>query len=526
MTYRRLPIPLVAALAAGLAAATPVGAWDQVEWRAPADREVPFEPGLVGVGVDRSGAAAFFLGVRGDDGGPVLQTRRRPRLGGWGTPESASAAPAIVKTNAVGERLIVEIPPSDSDGFTVRARVGDSAAGDARIAFPDATDRSRISLDAALADSGRAVVAASAGRRVVVVERRIDGAWTPPLELSRGSNLGELLVAVNDAGDAIVTWSRGILGRTRLESRRRRAPLRWTPRTIVAPRPAASIARLAIDQTGRGLMALNAAGPGRGPAGAVSPPGNPRWSRQDLSRPGEELFPVGLAVDGAGRAVAIWVRPGGRLIRTGYAVGSGWRRTGAFHLTPGSANGVAVGLAVGPLGEVVMIAEEGQAPPVVHRRDPFGRWSRPVGIGARATGGPFIAPLVSVNAAGDAVAAGEAEAGQHEVSGYASADVGPRRAVLLQTLRLRPRTVETGSVPRIDLRVRSRGTILLTVHRGDQVRSLAGAIIRARAGRQVVPWPAALRAAIRRPGTYVLRVQSGERTGAAARLAVAFRIGS
>ncbi|WP_217914587.1 hypothetical protein [Miltoncostaea marina] len=368
---------------------------------------------------------------------------------------------------------------------------GAARPGDAWPGAPAGPLAMRDRRSAAVAPDGTTATAWLADGAVRVATRPPDGARsTRRLAGARGVTRGPV-VAAGASGDVLVAWARRSAGRSAVVAADRRPGGAWSPpRTIARLAGSPSGLAAAVDAAGRGTVAWEA------PAGRIVAAehrrGAARWSRPAHVGRAGALGVSGLAVDGAGTAVLVTsgtaVRPGVRAFTR--APGGRWSRPRAV-----TGAGCCVdALAVGPLGDTVMAAEDGTR---LARRPAGGRWlSRPVVADQPAT-------WLRVDAAGDMLAISEPIGSSGSEPVLARTLRAPARPVV-RALRVARRG---GAAPRVRLALSRPGRVLLTLRRGGGP-VVAAAMVTPRRRAVTVALPARLRDALG-AGRHALTADTG-----------------
>jgi hypothetical protein len=341
-----------------------------------------------------------------------------------------------------------------------------------------------------------------------------------PRSLSAGPQ-----VALNDSGDAVVAWVDAAASGSVIEAAVRAPDGRWSRPTSVsgAPVPAGSL-QITLDATGHAVAVwlrkvagssgggqtstIMAAERSRGAAGWTAP--------ARLAGP-TNAYGLGAGVDGAGTVLfAWWGFTENRLVVTSRSPGGAWRTPQPL---PGN-QGPIQAMAVGPLGDVV-VSSGGTGS------------TNGFQLTTRAPGGPWLSQLIDVNlnagpvlvnGAGDALAISSADESntQHQV--YASAYEAPADRPTIRALRA-VRAGGPASTVRVRVVLSAAGRVLLTLTGTDGRTTMAAAVVAIGAKGAVIPLPARLASAMRRPGVYRLTADTGARVAARGRRAAALRVG-
>ena len=168
---------------------------------------------------------------------------------------------------------------------------------------------------------------------VQAASRQAGGTWQQPLDLSAaGQNAEAPQVAIDSAGDAIAVWSRSDGTNTILQASSRVAGGAWqTPIDLSATGWSAASPQIAIAPSGDAVAVWRrATGAGTLIERASKPPGGYWQPPLPLSAAGQNASEPQLAVNGAGDALAIWLRSDG----TNTIVQSSERPVGGDWRTP------------------------------------------------------------------------------------------------------------------------------------------------------------------------------------------------
>ena len=244
------------------------------------------------------------------------------------------------------------------------------------------------------------------------------GAWSAPVVLSKKGQFVEApQIAVDAAGKAVAVWQGLVARNVMIQSASRLPGGAWSRPVDVSTKGGDSTSpRIAIDTAGRAVAVWQRYTGGTVAQSASLRPGG-AWSRPvNLSKKGQEALGPQVAVDAAGEAVAVW-----RTVNGNVVLQSASRRPrGAWSAPAGvSKKGEEVAspqVAIDAGGEAVVVWErilDGNTHSVRSAvRSPRGAWSRPVGLGRKGRDG--TAPEVAIGASGEAVAVWEGR-GSHTI---------------------------------------------------------------------------------------------------------------
>jgi PKD domain len=354
------------------------------------------------------------------EGKESLMAASRPAGGSWSAPVPVTTAPTgleiydlNVVISAAGEVTVAwDVIGGATPVVQVSSeRPGGSWSAPTTISTPG---RQADGLDLAVDSAGHLTAAWQEYNGndfvVVVADRRADGVWTTPLQVSPTvGNAQQASLAVDDQGDAVVAWSEQLQigAATRSHGGAWSAPIEVTPAGEIVRPP-----KVAMDPAGEAVVVWSrfegshylAQSRTMSPAGA--------WSEKvDLSDPSFDVYDAEVAIDPAGEAVAVWEHEGagdtGVIEGASRPLGSAWSQ--AAGLTPPGDVASSPDLAISASGEAVLVWEGGSS---VETMTPFGiarpaggGWGAPHGLAPNAKRGNY--PMVATDAGGDAVVAWE-----------------------------------------------------------------------------------------------------------------------
>jgi len=323
------------------------GAWSRpVRLSAGGDGEAPQ------VALDRAGdAVVVWQQAHGHK--EVIESATRPAGGAWSRPVDLSAPGRVegpeVAVDSKGEAVAVWVHSRGAryviQSATLPVDGTWSAPADLAVATTD-TRRPQVAVD----EAGDAVAVWQQIRggndAILAVTRPAGGAWSAPAVLSApGQNARGPQVALDQFGDAVAVWQRSNGHHLIVQSATLPAHGSWSrPVNVSGPGRSAGGAQVAVDQAG-GAVAVWSRSEGRRRV-VQSARLDRSWSRPvDLSRSAIAYAPQ-VEVDPSGNAVAVWTRRSGAR----YIIQSASRRAGRAWSKPfdlsGTVNGNGLELAV------------------------------------------------------------------------------------------------------------------------------------------------------------------------------------
>lgn len=316
------------------------GVWSRpVRLSAGGDAEFPQ------VALDRAGdAVAIWQEARGAS--ETIESAARPAGGAWSRPVDLSVPGRVeapeVAVDSAGEAVAVWVH-SHGDRYVIQSAarpVGGawSAPADLAMAAAD-TRRPQVAVD----EAGDAVAVWQQARgdndAILAVTRPAGGAWSAPAVLSAlGQNARGPQVALDQYGDAVAVWQRSNGRHLIVQSAMLPAHGSWSrPVNLSAPGRSASGAQVAVDSAGDAVAVWSRSEGSRRVVQSATL--DRSWSRPvDLSRTGLAYAPQ-VAVDPDGNAVAVWTRRSGAR----YVIQSASRRAGGAWSKPVDVSGQASG---------------------------------------------------------------------------------------------------------------------------------------------------------------------------------------
>jgi hypothetical protein len=373
--------------------------------------------------------------------------------------------------------------------------------------------------------AGTRVVAWFARGAIRAAVRDPMSGWGPTRLLASGRSLRVgPLVAVNDSGDAIVGWVRQTGSLSIVEASVRAPDGRWSRPAVVSGVPAAAgFLQLTLDSMGHGVAVWIRRVAGRSGGGQLSTimasdhaRGAAAWTPPGRLAERTNAYVLSAGVDGAGTVlVAWWGFVENRLVVTSRSPGGAWRTPQPL---PGN-QGPIQAMAVGPLGDVVMSSGGTGSTNgfQLTTRTPGGAWRSQFISGAQNPEG------VLVNGTGDALALSSADPSNSQHQFYASAYDGPADRPTIRALRAL-RAGGTASALRVRIVLSAAGRVLLTLTGTDGRTTTAAATVAIGANGAVIPLPARLANAMRRPGAYRLTADTGARSAVRGRRTAVLRV--
>ncbi len=411
--------PLAAAVAATLVLAASAQA--APTWLEPVDLTAESEVSSIGHVAVAPDGSSVVVWEQFTGGHFVVQARRRSPGGSFGpvatvSPLDSEADSVDVATDGAGSATIVwEEDPPGPDPRQIRAALwhaGEAAVGGAQTISDASIDSTEPSL--AVASSGRAVIAwLQSADSVIKAAIRPDPA--SPFGSVRSVSDTSLAfidlppaVAVNDAGDAVVAWSRDDGSGTgtfivEANDRPRNGSFTGVGARVSSSAFGAGSATepvVVIDRTGRETALWSADDRVRY---AERVPGA-SWSDTAPASPGSASTPVAAIADD-GTVVAAWLAESIVQAAVRAPGGAGWTPKG--DLSGALMMGIVPVVAVGGNGDAMVAWEPAQQEAVFARRLPkggsFGPLEKAVG---RAAGQPrnFFAPDIGLDDQGNATA--------------------------------------------------------------------------------------------------------------------------
>jgi hypothetical protein len=473
---------------------------------------------LRGVGFGRGGGGPQVLYGHtpgfGEDDAPTFELSvRRLTDGPWRAPVP-SGLPAGLRQvsinasgNAVGWRRGFDLENSlvvSSFGTASRQDTGDWSA-------PRTLATRTHAAQVVLMDNGEALAAwTTRDGAVFAALRGRFGDWRPAKRLEApGSTPSGPVVAVSEAGDAVVVWARGPAGRSRIRAASRQASLTQAPLafagtlTLPGPTGRASPSSAALDLEGDAVVSW-----GLGNRTFISDhrSGASRWgpARRPASVPGAV---VGAAA-GGGAVAAGNAGAGGRIsVAVRSASGGAWRSVPG----PPASACCLVGLLVTRTGDVVIAATNSRFDTLlVFRRAAGSRaWARaPLRIdpGYRQQ----VTQMAS-DAAGDLVVAWNWQPGNTSRPLYAASYQAVAPPLLNGALRPSPVALRPGGSMCLRFPLTRAGRVVISLRRPFGGRALAAFTVTGRRGANTVRVPRAALARLLGPGRYIVTAETGSR---------------
>ena len=474
---------------------------------------------LRGVGFGRGGGSQVLYGDTpglGEDNALTFErsVRRIPPDGPWRAPEPSGLPPGLRQVSINGSGSAVawrqgfdpESPLVVSSFGTASRR--DPGGWSAPLTLATRTHAAEV----VLMENGEALAAwSTTDGAVFAALRGRFGDWRPPKRLEApGSSTQPLpIVAVNEAGDAVVVWERGPAGRARIRAATRQASLTQPPlpfaatRTLPGPVGRAAPSSAALDREGDAVVAWSLA---RGSFVSDHRSGASRWgpARPLTSVPGPV---VSVAAGGGAVALGSVGVSGSIAVAVRAASGGPWRRVPG----PPPSACCLVGALVTRLGDVLVAGTTAQFDDLQVFRRAAGsrRWVRaPLRIdqGYRQQ----VTEMAS-NAAGDLVVAWNWNPSNTSKPLYAASYQAVAPPVLNGALRPSPATLRPGGALCLRFPLTRSGRVLITLRRPFGLRGLAAFTVVGRRGANTVTVPRAALARLLGPGRYIVTAETGSR---------------
>lgn len=487
---------------------------------------------LRGVGFWPGGGPVVLYGDTpglGEDEAPTFErmVRRVPGGGPWLPPEASGLPPQLreVSVNTGGRMVAWRRGFDPASSLVVSSRFTSSRMDSGDWSPPLTLATGVRAAEVVSIDDGEALAAwVSLDGAVFAALRGRFGGWRPARRLEApGSTPAGPVVGVNEAGDAVVVWSRGPAGRTRLRAAARqaslvRAPLEFAAaRTLPGPVGLASPTSAAIDREGDAVVAWSLK---RGSFVSDHRSGAAAWGpARPLPVPGGAV-----AVAAAGGAVALGsAGVGGRIVvATRGARASAWRRVPG----PPASACCLVASAVTRMGDVVVAGTTRDFDDLqVFRRAVVGTggWVRaPLRISPR-----YRQQLTRLRAKpeGDVVAAWSWTEGNTSRPLEAASFEAPALPRIVGRLRPSPTGFRRGATVRLRFPMNAPGRVLVSILRPFGGRALAAFGVAGRRGPNTVAIPRAAMARLLGPGRYVVVAETSNPRAGGSRPAVVRLLG-
>lgn len=267
------------------------------------------EPALVRVSGDRTAVAAWVAGDY-DTPGPVT-VARRGAAGGWTTPVAVSADLPDYATYdlAVAGGGLASVVWERKVGTTWRIEESHLDGG----SWSTPTELGRGRKPDAIVD-GNGVTTVAWSRNGVQVARREAGTWSTPRQVASGS-ASAVLLAANPSGDVALVWT--VRYREVRASVRPHARKTWSAPVALGKGPYVTSTRVAVDGRGRALALWTVGGiwddtrhDYRNHLAWARSDARGHWSKtRVLTRSlGEDGGWADLSMNGDGRAVVAWLQ--------------------------------------------------------------------------------------------------------------------------------------------------------------------------------------------------------------------------
>ena len=209
--------------------------------------------------------------------------------------------------------------------------------------------------------------------------RPAEAGWATAETISGGGeSASSPSVAIDAGGNAIAVWTRFLIGESVVRTAHRPFGGGWTtPRDLTADDEYASHASVAVDAAGTALVVWALGLIDRTARATARSPGGDCSTTRDLSAAGvRTLFPT-VAVNAAGDAVATWTRyEGANEIVQAATRRAGGNWTTAQDLSSSVQDASSAGVAVDGAGNAVAACAQRRATPP-YRRPVSTRWGRP-----------------------------------------------------------------------------------------------------------------------------------------------------
>jgi hypothetical protein len=297
------------------ASRAPDGAWSEpVQLVTPNNRVLAFNPQ---VAIDDAGEAVAVWGHRVGANEVVEMASRAPD-GAWSQPREISAP-----TRSLAEPQVAINNAGEAVAMWRRLEDGANAVVEVAQRGPDGTwspptpltasERGIIGAQVAIDGAGEEVAAwqrSSGAITIVESASRARGAgWSQSAPVSPpGANASGPQVAIDEAGEALVVWRHVDGANVTLEVVSRARGGAWSQPTPLSP-PGTNISgpRIAIDGAGKALAVWQRSNGSEQSIEAASRAHDGTWSeRTQISAPGTSTFGPQVAIDGAGHGVAVW----------------------------------------------------------------------------------------------------------------------------------------------------------------------------------------------------------------------------
>jgi hypothetical protein len=392
-------------------------------------------------------SAGNFVAVwrRFDGANYVIQTAERPAGGAWSGPLQLSAggqnaeAPQLA-VDAAGDAVAVW-SRSNGPNYIVQRATKPTGGGWGAPLDLSAPGRDAKAPQVAVDGAGRfvAVWSRSTGLATAVVQSATGvpgGAWSGPDDLSNIGRNDEPQIAVDSGGDAVAVWSHYEAGLTLIQGAVRPAGGAWEPPLpLSAPVGTAEKPQVALDAAGRAIAVWRRDdGAGYLIESAQRPSVGGWFPPAPLSAPGANAEAPQIAVDAAGNAVTVWSREVGGLSNTVIqaaiqSAGGAWQSP--IDVSPPGELAEAPQVGFDAAGTAVALWTSAKTNPNVVRtssRSPGGAWTSPLGLSNPDRGA--FEPQLAFDAEGNGIAAWSRFNGTNTVIQASGYDVaGPHVAI-------------------------------------------------------------------------------------------------
>lgn len=331
------------------------------------------------------------------------------------------------------------------------------------------------------------------------------GAWTVRTLTDLGSVRKEPDLALNDAGDAMVVWTRPVSRKTgQVMGTARRAGGSWSAPRAVAPVGNPRQAEVTLDAAGNALVYwISGATTTSALRYSERPAGGTRWSAPDVLA--TKVRSAALRLDGSGDALAVWNagrHPTAATFTASRSVGGRWSRPARL---PEAGNVGAV--EVNARGDAILL---NSFPALAPRPEP-GAWRRPAGTAAwqpelRGLHDAYTVANLAMSSAGDAVAVWSGQGSNAGVPTGATVYQAPTPPRIL-SLRAAASARDQRVVARLNLD--APGRVLATVSLRGTRRVVGAFDVTARKGANAIALPARIRLHLRPGVAYTLTIDTG-----------------
>ncbi len=243
-------------------------------------------------------------------------------------------------------------------------------------------------------------------------------AWLSPAKLGdtgKGALAPRPELAIDAAGEAVAVWERRAHGSSVIQAASRPPGGTWSAPAVLSRKgQEVGEPEIAVDAAGRAVAVWQRSFRGDVIVDSASRAPGGAWSRPvDISEKGGRAMVSQVAVDPDGTAIAVWQRFDGRnTVVQGASQPSAGAWSRPVNLSAGGQEALGPQVAVGAGGAAVAVWRHVSGFKVVVQsasRRPGGAWTKPVDVSRK--GEEAFAPQVAIDSAGEAVAVWEQSGG-------------------------------------------------------------------------------------------------------------------